>query len=716
WDTATGQLLTEITPDGALRVEGPLYWSPDDTLLSFNTQVRAPREVRRSENDTTNLPWVWDVASELRLRRTILPGARAIPFFDYRNGFIYGANNKAVVGLPERLQILDITPTGVNVIAEIPANRFEPDPVTVWTSWQDSHMYIRPDDGSSSIVQLDTETGNLLYLPIGFDRGGYSLASLSELQFSPQTRMIGNPTETREVPVIAALLGDNYRDQFAYHPLTITLVDVLEPSTPTAFGDNDIALLLYIADETRGTGRIELITQAWDGSQWALSPLGDELIIRRSSGTGRIERYSLMTGELLSTYEPALPDFNGDDLLAFDGTGEVILSDFQRFDVQTGAVLYEDLQYNDGYERFFFNDDSQTIITITGNRWWEWDIASGNVIRRETYQPYGEPLANSADGERFLSQIDETTYEVYEIGQEDRTRITVQRFPELTLRQILPSPDWEHYLAIYDTNPSGQHGSGGEILVYSLTGDILLHAAGDDLPPTSGREYGWLDNETIYISAEAGRSGVPERIYGIDYDDSGVPACLVDAFPETYTRWITIWERFNARLNPERLHRLSRDLCALLPQDEAAVDAYLFPTVTPTRLPVTATPAVIAGVPACITERFPSEAQEYAAIWRNLTEGLTEEEIAELEILTCENLTGSSAPRQEIAVEEEGSSLTVMTINIHTGTREEGPYLPEREELPQPNLELVIDAFRLQFGLRPSGKLSPDQQYFAGYT
>ncbi len=716
WETATGELLTQIEPDGALRVEGPLYWSPDDTLLSFNTQVRAPRELRRSENDTTNLPWVWDVASALRIRRSVLPGARAIPFFDYRNGFVYGANNKAVVGLPERLQILDITPDGVNVIGEIPANRFEPDPVTVWTSWQDSHMYIRPDEGSSSIVQLDTETGNLLYLPIGFDRDARSLASLRDLQLSPQTRTIGAVTQTRYVPVLGALLGENYRDQFAYHPLTVTLVDVLESATPTALGDNGFALLLHIHDETRGTGRMELITQPWDGNQWALSPLGDELLIRRSSGTGRIERYSLEAGDLLSTYLPALPDFDGSRLLAFDGTGEIILSDFQRFDAATGEVLLQDLEYNGGYERFWFNEDSQTIITLSGDRWWEWDIASGNVIRRETFQPFGEPLDNTADGERFLSRIDETTFEVYEIGQEERTRIRVRSFPQMTLEQILPSPDWEHYLAIYDSNSFGQHGSGGEILVYSVTGEILLHAAGDDLPPTISRAYGWVDEETIFISAGVGTSNSPERVYGVDYAESGIPACLVEAFPQTYSRWILVWERFNDRLSPDRLHRLSQDVCALLPAAAAEVESFLFPTATPTRLPVTATPSVIAGVPACLTNRFPSEAQEYAAIWRELTEGLTEEEIAELEVLTCENLTGASAPEQEVVVEEEGSNRVVMTIHIHTGVREVGPTVPQRERPTPPNLDLVREAFRLQFGRTPTGTLSPDQQLFAGFT
>src|SRR5687767_10170401 len=34
WDTSTGELLLTFPPDGALRVEAPLYWSLDDSLVS----------------------------------------------------------------------------------------------------------------------------------------------------------------------------------------------------------------------------------------------------------------------------------------------------------------------------------------------------------------------------------------------------------------------------------------------------------------------------------------------------------------------------------------------------------------------------------------------------------------------------------------------------------------------------------------------------------
>ena len=34
-------------------------------FLLFNTLVRAPREIRQSENDTVNLPWIWDLPAAL---------------------------------------------------------------------------------------------------------------------------------------------------------------------------------------------------------------------------------------------------------------------------------------------------------------------------------------------------------------------------------------------------------------------------------------------------------------------------------------------------------------------------------------------------------------------------------------------------------------------------------------------------------------------------
>ena len=702
WDTATGEIVTQFEPDGALRAEGPLYWSPDDTVLAINTQVRAPQAIRQSENDTTNLPWVWDVASALGERRSILPNARAIPFFDYRNGFVFGANQKALVSLPERLQILDIAPTGVEVIGEIEANRFERDPIFVWKSLRDDMMYIRPDENSRTLVQLDTESGNLINLPIGRDMTTPSLRAIAGIQLSRFTHIIGNPLDTQENSLMRFWLGNDYRAQFAYHPITITLVDFLEPATAVA--GNDIATLLYIFDETRGTGRFDLIT-FYDASGFDIAPDGKSILVRRDSGTQGIEIYDLQTGLMLNNFLTAMPEIAREGILAFDNSGKTILSDFQRFSADSGEILYEDLHYNNGFEQFYWNDDSGTVITVSGSRWWEWDISTREVIRRETLRLGNSPLQISPDGERYLIPVGQgegnpvsDIYEVVEVGMQTRPRVNFESLDGIVIEQIIPSPNWENYLLVYSVNGYNQHSPGNQIMIYNLDSGALWHLAGDDLPFIEGRFYGWLDNDNIYIYSEEGASA-PERIYSVDYHPSGVPQCLADAFPNSYEVWIPAWERFNFRLRSDRLHQLALDVCSLVPSETETVNNFLFPTVTPTRLPVTATPSTIAGVPICLTGRFPSEARDYAEIWQELTEGLTDQEIDELELLLCENLTGASSSDFEPELVTE--NIAVMTINVHSGIREVGAYIPARERELSPNPDLVFSAFRRQYGFFP---------------
>ena len=101
------------------------------------------------------------------------------------------------------------------------------------------------------------------------------------------------------------------------------------------------------------------------------------------SGDQAIEVYNLDTGVLEKTYNPALSDPDGTQILSYNGTGEVFVCDFQRFDVTTGVVLREELNYVDGFDEFFFTQDSQGLVTLNGADWWQWDIATGQVVRRE---------------------------------------------------------------------------------------------------------------------------------------------------------------------------------------------------------------------------------------------------------------------------------------------------------------------------------------------
>ena len=711
WDTNTGEQLLSFTPDGALRVEAPLYWSNDDSLLSFNTQVRAPRAVRRSENDTTNLPWVWDVASEFGERLTVLRGARAIPFFDYRNGFVFGEHLKAVVGLPERLQVLDITQNGTNVIGEIPAQRFEPDPVIAWSSLLDDMLYVRPDNGSSTLVQVNTAEGRQLDLPIGADLRAGRIDDFADLQFSRLSRVVGQPRDTVGNSFMRLLLGSDYEAQFSYNPLTIQLVDILEPETPSA---GRILFLLYIFDGERDFGRFELVGMN-DVNQIVLHPDEKQIMVRRASGTQRIEVYDLTTGSQVQSYLPTLPDPEGTTVLAYAHGGDIIISDFERIDAETGDILTQNLHYNPGFSQFYWNDNSETILTYINSEVWEWDIHTREVIRREEVDILGEFLDISPDGERILTRIAEGAgIEIVEVGTEERPRIVFDNLPNVFIEQVVPAPNWENFLIVYSVNGFGQHAPGNEIMLFNIDRGALWHMAGDDLPFMNNRQYGWVDNDTVYIYGEEG-SDPPTRIYGLDYTASGVPDCIADQFPANLPQWVELWEVFNQRLSGERLNRLSQNVCLLTADTPDDVTDYLFPTTTPTRLPVTATPSVIAGVPVCITNRFPSEAQEYARIWQDMSEGLTDEEKDRLELLICEDLGGQRSPQEDIAepTPEFTNKQEVITVNIHSGHRQVSSFIPPLDRPFRPNIAPIAENFRRTFGRTPDGKISPNGEFFA---
>ncbi|MBZ0289218.1 MAG: hypothetical protein K8I30_16480, partial [Anaerolineae bacterium] len=108
WDTQTGQLDVTLEPEGVLSMVGTLTFSDDDQLILFDSVVPAPDSLRRSENDTSILPWMWDLPSARRERNSSLPGgAEAYPFFGFRNGLILGPDKALIGALPGRLQVVD---------------------------------------------------------------------------------------------------------------------------------------------------------------------------------------------------------------------------------------------------------------------------------------------------------------------------------------------------------------------------------------------------------------------------------------------------------------------------------------------------------------------------------------------------------------------------------------------------------------------------------
>ncbi len=392
-------------------------------------------------------------------------------------------------------------------------------------------------------------------------------------------------------------------------------------------------------------------------------------------------------------------------MLDFNSDGRIILSDFQRIDVETGEILYENVHYAPSLGQYSFSEDSRSLITIDGSRWWEWDIETGQVIRRATVNLRGTLVDFTPDGDRFLSQIDGPGMEIVDIGTGERHTVFFENRLNTSIAGIYPSPNWENFLVVYAADSFSQHYPGNEIALYNLYDGLQWFIAGEDMPSPENREYGWLDDQTAYVFSLS-RGGQPARVYGVDYHASGLPQCLVDAFPDTWTRWLDLWERLNARMNATSLNRLSLALCDALPTDETGIDAVLFPSQTPTLLPVTATPSIIAGVPACLTNRFSDEAQQYARNWREIIAGLTDTEATEMAVLICESLTGSSSPAR---VNTAPTTQQIMTVDMATGQRNFSSFFPSVEGPPRRSLEIIIDEFRRLEGFTPElPLLSPD--------
>jgi hypothetical protein len=717
WDTQTGTENISIAPDGALSVTGPLLFSDDDDILLFTAVVRAPQELRRSENDTSLLPWLWDLPAARDEGDSTLPNrVEAYAFFDFRNGFVLGPNDTAIAALPERLQIFDIANPELPIINEILTPRNEQDPLDVWFSLRDDMMYVRPVDGSV-LFQINTETGAVFDIPMSRTLNYRNLGDLTDLLISDQARIIGQPNTLEPNSLLMLLLGTGYHSYWNYHPLTIMLLDVLEPVTVSS---DQMGLLVYIFDEQDGYGSIEFLRPS-DITQMVLHPDNTHIAVRRAFDAQPVEVYNLDTGILEQSYFPTLPDFEGRQILAYNGTGDVITADFQRFDAATGDILYQDLSYHSAFEQYFFTSDSQKIVTLTGSEWWLWDIATGQVIRREQVALRGSVIASSPDAERFLSVIDTEQgrgVEVVEIGQDERNSLFFEALPGRDIVDIIPSPDWENFLVVYSANAFGQHYPGNEIALYNLHDGKRWFIAGDDLPHPDNRTYGWLDNSTAYITGENfGGADAPTRIYGLEYDPSGLPACLVQAFPDEWTQWIDLWEQLNARMRSDSLGRFTQQLCEALPATVDDVNAIFHPSPTPTLPPITATPSVIVGVPVCLTSAFPAEALDYAEQWRRLTEGLTIEQITELEERLCEGLSSPG----DLAFESYGysdfnSATEVMTIDMNSGARSVGSFLPSSVR-PTPNVQLALDEFRVTEGYTPEGALlSPNLQLMAVRT
>jgi len=730
WDTQTGVLSLTIEPDGANSVTGPLMFSDDDSYLLFTAVVAASQATRRSENDTDLLPWLWDLDAARDLADSRLPGrVSAYAFFDYRTGFMYlGPNNTLLAARPGKFEVIDVNGAGLPVVAEFETNRFEEDPVTLWFSDSAGLMYVFKND-TGTIMQVDTSTKRLFEIPLGRMLGARSLRNFDEFPLGGNARMIGEPLSRELNPLLVAWFGYDYRADWNYHPLSIFLLDVLTPKTALA---DDIGLLIYVFDEELGQGTIEFVRPG-NGAPMAIDAEGRRVALRQMGESSPVTIYNFDSGLPILSFDTTLTDAEGDDLFAFNETAEALVAGYQRYDADSGAVIYERLDYNPGYSSntfggvgTYFTPDSRGLVTVSGNNWWVWDIETDQVIRREVLDFSGPVIAVSDDATRFLLDVSTESVrgvELYEIGKDERRRLYFDIPSDMTLQNFIPSADWEHFIVTYSALPGTQHAPGGAIALYTVGVGLRWYMAGTDLPSSSGflSDVGWLDAETIYAVGDGG-GAVPDRVVGVAYAPSGVPQCLVERYPAQVDDWTQLWERLAYYQPADDLARLALAVCQA--ESAEAVEQLYTPTPRPTSIPQAANSVSrITGVPTCLTERYSDQALAFARDWRRLTLGLTEEQTENLASLLCEGLgsvsnVGNAVSVQQVSQASAPDGRVIYAINRENGARVRIPNLPVRfDGEVRPNLELVLQEFRSQFGFTPANAvLSPDRSRLAVAT
>lgn len=701
FDAASGQLVSELVdPGAAIDIHGPLTFSADDNLLTFYGTHPAPQSLRRFENDTSETPWIWNLTAALNQGQSTFPNqVEAWQFFDYRFGFVLAPDSRIVTALPGRLHIIDAYT--LDVMFEIPTDRYEQDALFLWFSLLNGKVYVYTRSGK--LLQVDTQRGLLAELPLstclqdtfvnsdGSTSGVVSgclpqrdPAQIPGVEVSPLATIIGAESSRAGNSLLRALLGDNFNRQWRYRPLTITLMDfVYDPSIGDTSG---LQALVYIYDEQYQTGIFQL-TNAYRIQQMVLNKEQDQVMLRRDTDASgeRIEFYNLSAGNWLAAITPATRGIGAysparkNRILAYDTAGAVVISDFQRFDAQSRQVLKEDLRYSTRFDQFFFTPDNQNIVTLAANEWRLWDIASGQVTRREVLDLRGFIIATANSGYRFLTQfdIDDTSgIEVLDVETGAKRSITFQSLPGRFIEQIIPSPDWEHFLITYSANFYGPYAPGNEMALYSLKDGQLWFMAGDDLPPPDGRNYGWVDDQTAFVYGEGDSNAIPARVFGSNFAPSGVPTCLVEAFPDQQEALSEAWYNGTLRLRVDEVERLGQVVCQQL---GASANPAALPVISADLVRPTVTPVVIAGIPECITRYYASQADSYAADWRQMIVGLNPQQVAEMEAIICEGLP---TPAYNPYADDGVYTNQTMMVDVSSGERLDGSYNPPANRIP----------------------------------
>lgn len=712
WDTRSMQLAASLTDLGNIQqLLPPITFSEDDELLIFFGSYPAPRDLRVTENQRITYPWVWHLPAARGEAASTLPrGLHAIQMLDYPNGFSFAPGDTIVAALPSRLQVLNAHT--LEPQREIPTARFEQDPLTLYTSVLDDDMYYRD---SGALVKVDPATGESIAVPVGIQFDAENSEPVIALDaISPiGAPVIGSPRTTSFHPLHAKLLGENYREQGFYEnqALTITLIDLVEP--PVGRQDSVFALI-HVENHATGVSYYQL-TGA-NAQQMTIKEDATELLLRVRQ-TDEVVRYALPSGELISNFLPALrmAQYNRaqkNRVLAYDSSGEVVISDFERRDTTSrNQILAQDLRYSRSFDRFFFAPDNQSVVTLAGTEWRQWSVATGEVIRREVVTSPGTIVGESADGFRFIFQFTgndgRTGMEVLDFGADERFRVTFENIPGHGIDHIIPNAAWTRFLVVYSVNEFGPYAPANQIAMYDLHDGYQWLIAGDDLPGVNGRSYRWADDDTVAVIASSLRGAGPERIYGVEYAPNNLPACLAERFPDSQVRLWRRWEYLLYALQEDTLNRFSQMLCENLPDTVDAVVLTMVPSPTPRS--ITATPLPNTDPVICLRAAFPNDIDDYAALWADLSDGLNASEQAELTRLLCEGVQ-----RGGIGSGGEGVAdrQFVMLIDARTGVRAAGNYVPS-DAVYQP-LEPIRALFRQTEG-RDIGTalLSGDQQFVA---
>ena len=770
WDSASGTRVATFAPTGAIRVQGPLQFTRNDELLAFDTVVPAPQELRRSENDTVILPWVWDIAAARDQRNSVLVNrVAAYPFYNVRVSMVAGDNGILVSGIDQRIQVYDADTPTMALIADLPADRLETTAISAWRSATDPYLYVSLDQ-SGTMAQINTSTNAVNILELGHDLNLKLLDNLQNFSLSRVHQSIGGATNQTN-PLAQLLLGSDYVAHNGYKPTSLDLLDVLIPVTddPTQDIATNTNLLIYNYNDQTRSGYVDL---AHPGSiaQIAFTPKTNQLALRQSS-KGQIELYNVATGALERIITPIEPDPGGTQTLAYTGDGYTLLSDFERFDPATGALLARAPEYTQTFGDYFFTDNDR-LITLGGTplrsnaptplTWRMWDIDSGELLRADTIPLNDQGVLNaSSDNLRYLTQttapdgsLDLTIVD----GRADETQtIHIPVPPDQTVQNVIANATWTRFLIVYSaSDPSGSDAV-YPVAVYDRSGRQLYFDAGNNLP-TDPINYEWRDDRTIAIEAYP-EGGLPlQPITGLNYHPSGLPQCVVDALPENWQSLVPVWEWVVYNYPRDRVNATAQQMCTALTGDSAhsvgaaegtpaiaanptEIVGLLTPSPTSVYLSArTPAPIAVPGVPTCITNRFQRDAVAYAAVWRQMTAGITDPaKLAELQTMICQGLLSNFGGLQPTPTTDPNSlavvtatplpnapqttggdqyGYDVMTIDIETGARTFATGVVDPPVTPQPDaLRLLSDLFNQQYRFRPNQPvLSPDGQYMAAQS